>query len=119
LDVGSGNGSPGLVLGVLRPDVAVTLLEPRQRRWAFLREAARVVGRADAVILRCRHDGYSGPPAKNVTVRALGLPPDALAALIAAEGRLLIVGGPPLAAQQLRFVGSRSNGPAPVHIYCR
>jgi 16S rRNA (guanine527-N7)-methyltransferase len=40
LDVGSGNGSPGLVLALLRPDLPVTLLEPRQRRWAFLREAA-------------------------------------------------------------------------------
>ena len=41
LDVGSGNGSPGLVLALLRPRLDVTLLEPRQRRWAFLREAAR------------------------------------------------------------------------------
>src|SRR5687768_11160821 len=46
LDIGSGNGSPGLVLGLLRPDLKTTLLEPRMRRWAFLREAARRAGRA-------------------------------------------------------------------------
>ena len=34
IDVGSGNGSPGLVLAVLGPVEDVTLLEPRQRRWA-------------------------------------------------------------------------------------
>ena len=56
LDLGSGNGSPGLVLAALRPDLPVTLLEPRQRRWAFLREAARATGRADVDVRRCRHD---------------------------------------------------------------
>ena len=30
LDVGSGNGSPGLVLALLREDIEATLLEPRQ-----------------------------------------------------------------------------------------
>ena len=45
VDVGSGNGSPGLVLALLRDDLSVTLLEPRQKRWAFLREASRRAGR--------------------------------------------------------------------------
>jgi 16S rRNA G527 N7-methylase RsmG len=36
LDVGSGNGLPGLPLAILRPDLMVTLLEPRGRRVAFL-----------------------------------------------------------------------------------
>ena len=87
LDVGSGNGSPGLVLAALRPDLPVTLLEPRQKRWAFLREAARAVGRPDLGVLRARHDGYGGPPARTVTMRALGLAPDALAPLLVTGGR--------------------------------
>ena len=61
IDVGSGNGSPGLVLALLRPDLEVTLLEPRQKRWAFLREAARAAGRPDVVVRRERHDAYPGP----------------------------------------------------------
>jgi 16S rRNA (guanine527-N7)-methyltransferase len=74
VDVGSGNGSPGLVLALLRDDLDVTLLEPRARRWAFLREAARASGRAGIDVQRLRHDRYAGPPAETVTLRALALP---------------------------------------------
>jgi 16S rRNA (guanine527-N7)-methyltransferase len=92
VDVGSGNGSPGLVLALLRPDLPVTLLEPRQRRWAFLREAARVAGRPDVQVRRVRHDGYDGPRAHTVTLRAVRLPPAELAALLEPGGRLLAWG---------------------------
>jgi 16S rRNA (guanine527-N7)-methyltransferase len=95
LDVGSGNGSPGLVLALLRPDVPTTLLEPRQRRWAFLREAARAAGRPDVAVLRARHQDYVGPSARTVTVRALRLAPSDLERLVAVDGRLLAWGVPP------------------------
>jgi 16S rRNA (guanine527-N7)-methyltransferase len=94
LDIGSGNGSPGLVLAALRPDIRATLLEPRTRRWAFLREAARAIG-VSAEVLRCRHDGYPGPPADTVTVRALRLPVAQLVPLVAPGGRLLVFGTAP------------------------
>jgi 16S rRNA (guanine527-N7)-methyltransferase len=94
LDVGSGNGSPGLVLAVLREDLDVTLLEPRVRRWAFLREAARRVGRPVRV-LRFRHDAYGGPAVRTVTVRALRLTRAALAPLVQPGGRLIAIGRRP------------------------
>jgi 16S rRNA (guanine527-N7)-methyltransferase len=94
LDVGSGNGSPGLVLSLLRPDLRPTLLEPRQKRWAFLREAARAVGRADIDVRRERHEAYPGPPAENVTLRAVRLDLPALAPLVAEAGQVLYLGGP-------------------------
>jgi len=94
LDVGSGNGSPGLVLSLLRPDLRVGLLEPRQKRWAFLREAARAAGRAGVEVLRVRHDGYAGPPATNVTLRALRLDLPALRPLLAPGGRVVALGSP-------------------------
>jgi 16S rRNA (guanine527-N7)-methyltransferase len=97
LDVGSGNGSPGLVLALLRPDLAVTLLEPRQKRWAFLREAARAAG-ATVTVLRQRHDQYAGGPAATVTVRALALGVCDLAPLVAPGGRLLVFGPAPAPA---------------------
>jgi 16S rRNA (guanine527-N7)-methyltransferase len=44
LDVGSGAGFPGLVLAAVRPQLRVTLLEPRQKRTAFLRHITRTLG---------------------------------------------------------------------------
>ena len=100
LDIGSGNGSPGLVLAALRPDVQATLLEPRRRRWAFLREAARVMD-LSVDVRRQRHDEYDGPPAATVTVRALRLPPEEIAPLVAPGGRLLVFGAAPPAHPEL------------------
>jgi 16S rRNA (guanine527-N7)-methyltransferase len=41
LDVGSGAGLPALVLAILRPDLRFQLLEPNQKRLAFLRSMCR------------------------------------------------------------------------------
>lgn len=94
IDVGSGNGSPGLVFALVRDDLEVTLLEPRARRWAFLREAARASSRGVRV-QRVRHDGYAGEPAHTVTLRAVALPLAEIAPLVLPGGRLLVLGGHP------------------------
>jgi 16S rRNA (guanine527-N7)-methyltransferase len=39
VDVGSGAGAPGLPLAIARPDLRMTLVEPLQKRVAFLRTA--------------------------------------------------------------------------------
>jgi 16S rRNA (guanine527-N7)-methyltransferase len=39
VDVGSGAGLPGIPLGLARPDIALTLVEPMARRVEFLQEA--------------------------------------------------------------------------------
>jgi len=44
VDVGSGAGFPGLVVKLARPDLLVTLVEPRQKRTAFLRQVIRALG---------------------------------------------------------------------------
>jgi 16S rRNA G527 N7-methylase RsmG len=41
LDLGSGAGFPGWILAAVRPDLDVTLVEARERKWAFLATAAR------------------------------------------------------------------------------
>jgi len=105
LDVGSGNGSPGLVLAALRPDLRVTLLEPRQRRWSFLREAVREIGRRDIEVLRLRHDEYRGARVENVSIRALRLPSAELVGLLVPGGRLLVLGREPAAHPDLEAVG--------------
>jgi 16S rRNA (guanine(527)-N(7))-methyltransferase RsmG len=115
IDIGSGNGSPGLVLALLRPDLPVTLLEPRQKRWAFLREAARAAGRPDVEVRRERHDGYPGPPAATVTLRALALGLGDLAALVAPGGRAVFFGGTPAPAPGW----SEEPGPPGVRVFRR
>ena len=95
LDVGSGNGSPGLVMALLRDDLEVTLLEPRTRRWAFLREAARRSGPGRVQVLRGRHDTYTGAPAHTVSLRALALPLTELAPLVRPGGQILVLGAAP------------------------
>jgi 16S rRNA (guanine527-N7)-methyltransferase len=61
LDLGSGAGLPGLVLAMLLPGTAVTLLEPMERRCRFLTEAVTELGLANVSVLRRR--------AEDVTVR--------------------------------------------------
>ena len=99
LDVGSGAGFPGLVIAAARPDLAVTLLEPRERRWVFLMAACRSAGLA-CRCLRGRLDLPLSPdllaPLDVVTVRALKLDTplfDALAERLAPAGRILIWAG--------------------------
>ncbi|MBK8252850.1 MAG: class I SAM-dependent methyltransferase [Polyangiaceae bacterium] len=50
VDVGSGAGAPGLPLSILRPDVHMTLVEPIDKRVAFLRRTLGLIaGRAQVV----------------------------------------------------------------------
>jgi 16S rRNA (guanine527-N7)-methyltransferase len=117
LDVGSGNGSPGLVLSLLEPGRAATLLEPRAKRWAFLREAARAAGREDVRVLRQRHDGYDGAPVANVTLRGLRLPLSALEPLVEEGGRVLAFGTPP--GPEAGWRGVPAMGPGAPAVFVR
>jgi 16S rRNA (guanine527-N7)-methyltransferase len=61
LDLGSGAGLPGLVLAMVLPDTAVTLLEPMERRCRFLTDCVTELGLANVTVLRGR--------AEDVTLR--------------------------------------------------
>ena len=61
VDLGSGAGLPGLVLAMVLPDLAVTLLEPMERRCRFLTECVTELGLANVSVLRGR--------AEDVTIR--------------------------------------------------
>jgi 16S rRNA (guanine527-N7)-methyltransferase len=118
IDVGSGNGSPGLVFALVRDDLEVTLLEPRARRWAFLREAARVAGRRVRV-LRIRHDGYAGEPAQTVTLRAVALPLAELSGLVVPGGRVIVLGGLPEDGGAFARTGEGERLPGGVTVFRR
>jgi hypothetical protein len=72
LDVGSGNGLPAVPLLLACPGVTGVLLEPRERRWAFLKEVVRELGLAAEV----RRERLADHPARDydaVTVQGLAL----------------------------------------------
>lgn len=53
-DVGSGAGLPGLVIAAMEPERKVTLLEPMERRAAWLEEAVGRLGLVNAEVVRTR-----------------------------------------------------------------
>ncbi len=71
IDIGSGAGLPGMPLAIARPDLAVTLLEPRGRRAAFLRHATRIPV-PNAQVLEKRVQELEDPPYQAATARAVG-----------------------------------------------
>lgn len=100
LDLGSGAGFPGIVLAAARPGLAMTLVEPRQKKWAFLLAAARAASLPCTVLdVRVTLPLPAGLPAQLdlISTRALKLDPDvwdALAERLADHGRILMwVGG--------------------------
>ncbi len=72
LDVGSGAGLPGVPLLVASPGWRGVLLEPRQKRWAFLKLVIRELG-LDAVAERGRFQALE-PERRwdRITARAVG-----------------------------------------------
>ena len=59
LDVGSGAGLPGVPLRLAAPGASVTLLEPRAKRAAFLRTAARELSLPDLAVREGRLEGLA------------------------------------------------------------
>ena len=71
-DVGSGAGLPGLVLAIARPDVEWVLIEPMERRVAWLSEQVAELGLDNVEVVRSRaEDWRRGPTLDAVTARAV------------------------------------------------
>ena len=58
-DVGSGAGLPGVVLAIARPDVQFTLIEPMERRVAWLDEQVTALGLSNVTVVRGRAEEVS------------------------------------------------------------
>jgi 16S rRNA (guanine527-N7)-methyltransferase len=106
LDLGSGAGLPGLVLAMVLPGTAVTLLEPMERRCRFLTECVAELGLANVTVLRGR--------AEDVTIRTDVVTARAVAPLprlaelaigvVRPGGMVLAIKGR-MAAEELRAAG--------------
>lgn len=104
VDLGSGAGLPGIVLAIARPDLRITLVEPMQRRVAFLDEVRSDLSLGGVKTLRARAEELAAQAldADIVTARAVA-PVDRLAALAApllhAGGQLLALKGSAVSAE--------------------
>jgi 16S rRNA (guanine527-N7)-methyltransferase len=72
VDVGSGAGLPGVPLLIACPRWRGVLVEPRQKRWAFLKRVIRELGLDAEVVDRRYEDLAVGQRFDRVTARALG-----------------------------------------------
>lgn len=71
-DLGSGAGLPGLVLAIARPDVEWILIEPMERRVAWLVEQVADLGLDNVEVLRARGEEWKrGAVLDSVTARAV------------------------------------------------
>lgn len=89
-DIGTGGGMPGLVLAIVRPDAEFRLIEPMERRCAWLTEQVEQLGLANVEVLRGRAEEYHGAfEVDQVTARAV----TALRKLVPLAAPLLRDGG--------------------------
>lgn len=71
-DIGSGAGFPGLVVAIMRPDVACTLIEPLGRRATWLEDESRRLGLHNVTVLNQRAEDVVGQARYDfVTARAV------------------------------------------------
>ncbi|MCS4277978.1 16S rRNA (guanine527-N7)-methyltransferase [Mycetocola sp. BIGb0189] len=71
-DIGTGAGLPGLVLAIARPDVNFVLIEPMERRVAWLNSQVDELGLTNTTVIRARAEEVSlDAPLDQVTARAV------------------------------------------------
>lgn len=96
-DVGSGAGLPGVVLALMRPDLGVHLVEPMERRAAWLGEVLDRVGLPNVTVHQARAQDLVGTvTADVVTARAVAALDRLVpwtAPLVAPHGRLVFLKG--------------------------
>jgi 16S rRNA (guanine527-N7)-methyltransferase len=76
IDLGSGGGSPAIPLKIARPTLQLTMIESKERKSAFLREAIRILAIPATTVVTGRFEDVSNEPGWRaavdvVTVRAV------------------------------------------------
>lgn len=88
-DIGSGAGLPGIPLAIARPDWSLSLIEPNQKRVAFLRQVKGELGLNNVSVLGDRVEDVDAGPFDWIISRAFADLPD----FVKVSGRLLSPGG--------------------------
>ncbi|KAA1415531.1 16S rRNA (guanine(527)-N(7))-methyltransferase RsmG [Nocardioides humilatus] len=96
-DIGSGAGLPGLVIGMARPDLQVTLVEPLLRRTTFLEEVVASLELTNVTVRRDRADALHGSATFDVVTARAVAPLERLLGwcmpLVAPRGALIAMKG--------------------------
>jgi 16S rRNA (guanine527-N7)-methyltransferase len=99
VDFGTGGGSPAIPLKIVRPRSSLTMVEVRERKAAFLRDAVSILGLPDSRVLTIRIESVSDGRLRGavdvITARAVKFDADitaSAAALLKPGGRLVIFG---------------------------
>jgi 16S rRNA (guanine527-N7)-methyltransferase len=110
VDVGSGNGSPGLVLAAALPDRPVTLLDSNGRKTAFLQRVAPDFPNVEVVRARAEEhgDGYGAAVAKALAPPAVAL--EWLLPLVREGGAAVLWVGPSAEIDALSRVSEQLGG---------
>jgi 16S rRNA (guanine527-N7)-methyltransferase len=99
-DIGSGGGSPAIPLKFAKPGARLTMVESKERKAAFLREAVRALGIENTSVETVRIEEVATNPrvagiADLITVRAVKVNPTLLASiktLLRGGGQTLLFG---------------------------
>lgn len=102
LDVGSGGGSPAIPIKLAMPDLALTMVEAKARKSAFLREAVRHLELAETQVETARFEELLARPELHesqdvLSLRAVRVEPKVLLTLqafVKPGGSLLLFRGP-------------------------
>lgn len=97
LDVGAGPGFPGLVLAILNPDLAVTLVDSNGKKVRFQRQAVMELGISNVTPVQTRIEQFAAGTFDQVISRAFASLNDFIAltrALPTSEGQWLAMKGP-------------------------
>jgi len=96
-DLGTGPGLPGIPLAIALPGLQVALVESNGKKARFLREAVRMLGLDNALVVERRIEAYDAPGRFDaITARALATLPRILELgghLLAPGGQLLAMKG--------------------------
>ncbi len=102
-DIGTGGGMPGLVLAIIRPSTQFLLIEPMERRCAWLNEQITRLGLENVEVKRGRAEEFHGAfEVDQVTARAVTALKKLVpltAPLLRDGGQLLLLKGSSVAAE--------------------
>jgi 16S rRNA (guanine527-N7)-methyltransferase len=98
VDVGSGGGSPGIPVALMRQELRVDLLESQRRKCDFLEQAARELANVSVVCARAEEHGRGAGRDAYGTALAQALAPVPVALewclpLVRAGGRVILLAG--------------------------